>query len=76
MADKIEAVMLSQLFPFPDNPFKVNEGIEMDMLIESIKEFGIITPLIVRPVEDGYEIVSGHRRYEAYRVFITDLSPE
>ena len=67
MADKIEAVMLSQLFPFPDNPFKVNEGIEMDMLIESIKDFGIITPLIVRPVEDGYEIVSGHRRYEAAR---------
>lgn len=67
MADKIEAALLSQLFPFPDNPFKVNEGIEMDMLVESIKEFGIITPLIVRSVEDGYEIVSGHRRYEAAR---------
>lgn len=51
---------------FPDHPFKVRDDEDMMQLVESVKERGIITPVTLRPKEDGrYEIVSGHRRKEA-----------
>ena len=56
------------LFPFEGHPFKVQDNEEMNALIESIQEHGILSPLIVRPKEntqDEYEIVSGHRRFRA-----------
>jgi ParB family chromosome partitioning protein len=59
----IKAINVSDLHPFPDNPFKVHDDAEMEMLIESIKEYGVITPLLVRPLDkSGFEIISGHRR--------------
>lgn len=57
-----------KLFPFEGHPFKVQDNEEMNALIESIQEQGILSPLIVRPKEntqDEYEIVSGHRRFRA-----------
>lgn len=57
-----------KLFPFEGHPFKVQDNEEMNALIESIQEQGILSPLIVRPkenTEDEYEIVSGHRRFRA-----------
>lgn len=57
-----------KLFPFEGHPFKVQDNEEMNALIESIQEYGILSPLIVRPkenTEDKYEIVSGHRRFRA-----------
>ena len=65
--DKISAVHINELVPFPENPFKMRDGIEMEMLTDSVKEFGIITPLVVRSIEkgSGYEIISGHRRWQA-----------
>ena len=52
------------LYPFPDNPFHVAEDETLSELAESIKEFGIVTPIITRPKEDGdgYEVIAGHRR--------------
>ena len=55
------------LYPFPDNPFHVAEDETLSELSESIKEFGIVTPIITRPKEDGdgYEVIAGQRRVRA-----------
>ena len=55
------------LYPFPDNPFHVAEDETLSELAESIKEFGIVTPIITRPKEDGdgYEVIAGQRRVRA-----------
>lgn len=55
------------LYPFPDNPFHVAEDETLSELAESIKEFGIVTPIITRPKEDGdgYEVIAGQRRVHA-----------
>lgn len=61
-------IAIEKLFPFEGHPFKVQDNKEMNALIESIQEQGILSPLIVRPkenTEDEYEIVSGHRRFRA-----------
>ena len=61
-------ISIEKLFPFEGHPFKVQDNEEMNALIESIQEYGILSPLIVRPkenTEDKYEIVSGHRRFRA-----------
>jgi len=64
--NEIKAIKVSDLHPFPDNPFKVQDDMDMEMLVESIKEYGVITPLVVRPLDTGgYEIISGHRRTAA-----------
>ena len=57
----------ADLYPFPDNPFHVVEDEMLSELAESIKEFGIVTPIITRPKEDGngYEIIAGQRRVRA-----------
>lgn len=62
------SIKLDELVPFEDHPYKVLDNDSMDELVESIREYGIINPLIVRPVEDvenSYEIISGHRRFHA-----------
>ncbi len=61
-------ISISKLHEFKDHPYKVLDNDEMNNLIESIQEQGIMTPLIVRPLEgkaDEYEIISGHRRFRA-----------
>ena len=63
---RIYDVPISEIDDFPDHPFKVKIDEDMDQLVQSIKERGIITPVTLRPKEDGrYEIVSGHRRKKA-----------
>ena len=61
-------ISINQLHPFKNHPYKVLDNDEMNSLIESIQEHGIMSPLIVRPLEgttDQYEIISGHRRFRA-----------
>ena len=61
--EKIIQIEIERLTTFKDHPFKVQEDSDMKMLIESIEKYGILNPLIVRPLKEGvYEIVSGHRR--------------
>lgn len=61
--EKIIQIEIERLTTFKGHPFKVQEDEDMKMLIESIKKYGILNPLIVRPLKEGvYEIVSGHRR--------------
>ena len=66
---KIYDIPLSEIDDFPDHPYKVNNDEDMDRLVESIKERGIITPATVRQKEDGrYELISGHRRKRACEI--------
>lgn len=59
-------IPIEQLKPFSDNPYKVTDNEEMERLIESIKENGILSPLIVRPIRgNDFEVISGHRRLYA-----------
>lgn len=65
VTEEIRSVPLSQLHPFKDHPFKVLDDDAMSETVESVKQIGVMVPLIARPTEDGYEIVSGHRRHHA-----------
>ena len=64
--EKIIEIEIERLRPFKEHPFQVKDDKEMFLLQESIEKYGILNPLIVRPVPDGYyEIISGHRRKHA-----------
>ena len=80
--NNIEYIEVENLKPFENHPYKVKNDEEMDNLIESIREHGILSPIIARPIENGeYEIVSGHRRLFASKqagltevpAFVTEL---
>lgn len=85
MDEKITQMELEKLIPFKNHPFQVRQDEELEQLKESISEYGVLTPLIVRPMADGkLEIVSGHRRklaaellgLEKVPTIIRDLSEE
>ena len=60
---RIREIPLKEIDDFPDHPFQVRDDEDMMQLVESIKEKGVITPVMLRKKEDGrYEMVSGHRR--------------
>ncbi len=64
--EKITHLAINSLHPFPEHPFKVRDDDSMRETTESIREYGVLVPIIVRPREEGgYEIVSGHRRKRA-----------
>ena len=64
--EKVTDMPLSELHPFPDHPFQVRDDDSMKETVESIKEYGVLVPAIVRPRTDGgYELISGHRRKHA-----------
>ena len=64
--DRVQKIPITELVPFKDHPFKVVEDESMLRTTESISMFGVLTPLIARPAEDGrFEIISGHRRAHA-----------
>ena len=66
---KIYDIPIELIDDFPDHPFKVRMDEDMDQLVESVKERGLITPITLRPKEDGrYEVVSGHRRKKACEI--------
>ena len=84
-AEKVEDVAIDKLYPFNSHPFRVLDDEKMQETVESVREHGIICPLIVRPrKEDGYEIIAGHRRKRACELlglttipcFIRDLTDE
>ena len=69
-------ITINKLHPFENNPYQVRDDAEMAALLESIQENGILTPLIVRPIEntDEYEVISGHRRlHAAQKAGITEV---
>ena len=65
-SEKIQEIDISKISNFPDHPFKVNDDDKMREMVKSVKEYGVIMPVIVRPKENGtYEMISGHRRKRA-----------
>ena len=63
---RTEHLQVDKLYPFKGHPFKVLDNAEMDQLVESILAQGVLTPLVVRPLNNGeYEVISGHRRLHA-----------
>ena len=65
-AERVTTLPMNKLRYFKEHPFQVRDDEEMQSLTESVEQFGVLSPILVRPVEDGmYEIVSGHRRYRA-----------
>lgn len=74
--EKVRDISLTALFPFKDHPFQVRDDEEMEKMVDSIKEFGVLTPAIVRPrPEGGYELVSGHRRHHGCALAGLDTMP-
>ena len=64
--ERVQEIPLSELHPFEGPPFKVLDDDEMQKTVESVRDFGVLTPAIARPDPDGgYEIISGHRRHRA-----------
>lgn len=74
--ERVQNIAVSDLQPFKNHPFKVFEGEEMEKMIESVRQFGVITPAVARPLSGSkYEIVSGHRRLEACRKLGIETMP-
>lgn len=73
--ERVQNIPLCELHPFKDHPFKVQNDEEMKQMIESIKKVGAITPAVARPINGGYEIISGHRRLAAYQELGLETMP-
>ena len=73
--ERVQNIPLCELHPFKDHPFRVQNDEEMKRMIESIKKVGAITPAVARPISDGYEIISGHRRLAAYQELGLETMP-
>ena len=65
MTEQVQEIRIDQLRGFKDHPFQVKDNEELQALSDSIREYGVLSPLLARPTEDGYEIISGHRRKAA-----------
>ena len=74
--ERVQNIAVSDLRSFKNHPFKVIKGEEMEKMIESVRQFGVITPAVARPLSGSkYEIVSGHRRLEACRKLGIETMP-
>lgn len=72
--ENIQMIDVEKLRPFENHPYKVKDDEEMKNLTDSIKEHGIYSPLIVRPINDEFEIISGHRRlYASIRAGLSEV---
>ena len=72
---KVDELPLDELKPFKAHPFKVMEDEEMERLKDSIRESGVLIPALARPAENGYELISGHRRLAACRALGLSTMP-
>ncbi|NLP00031.1 MAG: ParB N-terminal domain-containing protein, partial [Clostridiaceae bacterium] len=73
--NKVE-ISIGKLIPFKGHPFKLYQGERLQGLVDSIREIGVILPVVVRPIKDGdYEILSGHNRVNAARIAGLDIVP-
>lgn len=66
--ETVTEIPISEIKDFPDHPYQVRDDDSMTELVESVKERGLIQPVRIRPVDGGYEMVSGHRRKRAYEL--------
>lgn len=74
--ERVKEIPLTELHPFKDHPFKIQNDDEMKRLMESIQKFGTLTPTLARPLQEGgYELISGHRRLAACQVLGIETMP-
>ena len=74
--EQVQQIPIGELFPFKNNPFKVLDDESMQRTVESVEQYGVLSPLIARPrPEGGYEIISGHRRQHAAQLAGLDALP-
>ena len=74
--ERVQNIPLTELYPFPDHPFSVRDDDSMKETVESVKEYGVLIPVIARPREGGgYELVAGHRRKRACELAGLDAMP-
>ena len=74
--ERVKEIPLTELHPFKDHPFKIQNDDEMKRLMESIQKFGTLTPALARPLQEvGYELISGHRRLAACQVLGIETMP-
>lgn len=74
--ERVRMIELSELHPFKDHPFKIQNNEEMERMVESIRKVGAITPALARPLtEGGYELISGHRRLAACQMLGLETMP-
>ena len=74
--EQVQQIPIGELFPFKNHPFKVLDDESMQRTVESVEQYGVLSPLIVRPrPEGGYEIISGHRRQHAAQLAGLDALP-
>ena len=74
--EQVQQIPIGELFPFKDHPFKVLDDESMQRTVESVEQYGVLSPLIARPrPEGGYEIISGHRRQHAAQLAGLDALP-
>ena len=74
--EQVQQIPIGELFPFKNHPFKVLDDDSMQRTVESVEQYGVLSPLIARPrPEGGYEIISGHRRQHAARLAGLDALP-
>ena len=64
----IQMILVDQIKPFHEHPFRLYQGERLDDMVESIREHGILTPVIVRKLSSGYEMLAGHNRQNAARI--------
>ena len=64
-SEEVQNIPLTLIHPFKDHPFRVVDDALMQQTVDSIRQVGILSPVILRPTDDGYEMVSGHRRMHA-----------
>ena len=75
-AEKVEEIDISKISNFPNHPFKVVNDDKMDDMVKSVKEYGVILPVIIRPKDNGtYEMISGHRRKFASQLALKETMP-
>jgi ParB family chromosome partitioning protein len=74
--EQVQQISIEELFPFKNHPFKVLDNESMQRTVESVEQYGVLSPLIARPrPEGGYEIISGHRRQHAAQLAGLDALP-
>ena len=74
--ERVQQIPIGELFPFKNHPFKVLDDESMQRTVESVEQYGVLSPLIARPrPEGGYEIISGHRRQHAAQLAGLDALP-
>ena len=74
--EQVQQIPIGELFPFKNHPFKVLDDESMQLTVESVEQYGVLSPLIARPrPEGGYEIISGHRRQHAAQLAGLDALP-